>query len=120
MGHSTFSSSDVLFEKFRKDKVEGQFFFSCSNAIPTTSPSIAMQHKLLLIVSFALVLATIPVVVGESLAVQQLFEQFKIEHGKYYADPKEEAFRLGVFQVINVRCHLFISDLQLIYTQLDY
>jgi hypothetical protein len=57
-----------------------------------------MQHKLLLIVSFALVLATIPVVVGESLAVQQLFEQFKIEHGKYYADPKEEAFRLGVFQ----------------------
>jgi hypothetical protein len=116
MGHSTFSSSDVLFEKFRKDKVEGQFFFSCSNAIPTTSPSIAMQHKLLLIVSFALVLATIPVVVGESLAVQQLFEQFKIEHGKYYADPKEEAFRLGVFQVINVRCHLFISDLQLTYT----
>lgn len=63
-----------------------------------------MAHRLALIVSFFLVLATIPMVVGESMAVQQLFEQFKNEHGKFYADPKEEAYRLGVFQVITMKC----------------
>lgn len=63
-----------------------------------------MRYQLALIVSFFLVLTTIPIVVGESLAVQQLFEQFKNEHGKFYADPKEEAYRLGVFQVKSKFC----------------
>ncbi len=74
-----------------------------------------MNHKLLLLASIALLLATIPVVTAESMAVQQLFEQFKAEHGRFYADPKEEAHRLGVFQVILQFIFLFKSGFGIFY-----